>query len=174
LLRNQQFDPVQWQKDHSMLQRQSLVENLSSFVDTKPPKRCSDVAAATESTTTTCMFPKAVIGYPELSDEPNSHLDKSVLCRICVRLPDGIRVQKSFLKSESVQLLLSFCYSQSQIDQSERNKPFKRFQTIRVYYKNLYYGSYTSFEQSGLANSLVSVTWMSRIRSFFLFHGYGL
>ncbi|CAN6852125.1 unnamed protein product [Brassica oleracea var. botrytis] len=160
LLRNLQFDPVQWQKDHSMLQRQSLVENLSSFVDTKPPKRCSDVAAATESTTTTCMFPKAVTGYPELSDEPNSHLDKSVLCRIFVRLPDGRRVQKSFLKSESVQLLLSFCYSQSQIDQSERNKPFKLFQTILVYYKNLYYGSYTSFEQSGLANSLVSVTWM--------------
>ena len=50
----------------------------------------------------------------------------------------------------------------------------KLFQTIRVYYKNLYYGSYTSFKQSGLANSLVSVTWMWRIRSFFLFHGYGL
>ncbi|KAH0897490.1 hypothetical protein HID58_047058, partial [Brassica napus] len=99
------FDPVQWQKDHSMLQRQSLVENLSSFVDTKPPKRCSNVAAATESTTTTCMFPEAVIGYPEFSDEPNSHLDKS----------------KSFLKSESVQLLLSFCNSQSQIDQAVSN-----------------------------------------------------
>ncbi|CAF1906611.1 BnaC02g46180D [Brassica napus] len=104
-----------------MLQRQSLVENLSSFVDTKPPKRCSNVAAATESTTTTCMFPEAVIGYPEFSDEPNSHLDKSVLCRICVRLPDGRRVQKSFLKSESVQLLLSFCNSQSQIDQAVSN-----------------------------------------------------
>ncbi|KAF3551636.1 hypothetical protein DY000_02004869 [Brassica cretica] len=67
----------------------------------------------------------------------------------------GIR---NFLKSESVQLLWSFCYSQ--MDQSERNKPFMLFQAIPGYYKNLYYGSYTSFEQSGLANSLISVTWM--------------
>ncbi|KAH0855281.1 hypothetical protein HID58_013732 [Brassica napus] len=104
------------------------------------------------------LFPKAVIGYPELSEEPSSDWDRSVLCRICVRLPDGRRVQRNFLKSESVQLLWSFCYSQ--MDQSERNKPFKLFQAIPGYYKNLYYGYYTSFEQSGLANSLISVTWM--------------
>ena len=141
-----------------MLERQSLAENSSPSVDTKRPKRSSDVAAATESTTTTCLFPKAVIGYPELSEEPSSDWDRSVLCRICVRLPDGRRVQRNFLKSESVQLLWSFCYSQ--MDQSERNKPFKLFQAIPGYYKNLYYGYYTSFEQSGLANSLISVTWM--------------
>ncbi|CAF2128566.1 unnamed protein product [Brassica rapa subsp. trilocularis] len=143
----------------AMLERQTPVENSWPFVDTKRPKRSSDVAAATESTTTTtCLFPKAVIGYPELSEEPNSDWDRSVLCRVCVRLPDGRRVQRNFLKSESVQLLWSFCYSQ--MDQSERNKPFKLFQAIPGYYKNLYYGSYTSFEQSGLANSLISVTWM--------------
>uniref|UniRef100_A0A0D3BCY1 UBX domain-containing protein n=1 Tax=Brassica oleracea var. oleracea TaxID=109376 RepID=A0A0D3BCY1_BRAOL len=135
----------------AMLECQSLAENSSPFVHTKRPKRCSDVAAATESTTTTtttttCLFPKAVIGYPELSAEPNSDWDRSVL------------LQRNFLKSESVQLLWSFCYSQ--MDQSERNKPFKLFQAIPGYYKNLYYGSYTSFEQSGLANSLISVTWM--------------
>ncbi|KAJ0248989.1 Plant UBX domain-containing protein 12 [Hirschfeldia incana] len=141
-----------------MLECQSLVENLSPFVDTKRPKRSSDIAAPTASTTTTCLFPEAVIGYPELSEGPNSDLDRSGLCRICVRLPDGRRVQRSFLRSESVQLLWSFCYSQ--IDQSERNKPFKLFQAIPGYYKTLCYGPYTSFEQSGLANSLVSVTWM--------------
>ncbi|KAF8107372.1 hypothetical protein N665_0122s0017 [Sinapis alba] len=141
-----------------MLECQSLVENLSPFVDTKRPKRFSDASAASDSTTTTCLFSNAVMGYPELPEEPNSDLDKSVLCRICVRLPDGRRVQRNFLKTESVQLLWSFCYSQ--IDQSVRNKPFKLFQAIPGYYKNLYYGSYTSFEQSGLANSLISLTWM--------------
>ncbi|KAJ4897649.1 Plant UBX domain-containing protein 12 [Raphanus sativus] len=145
----------------AMFECQSLVENLSPFVDTKRQKRSSDIAVATESTTTTtttCLFPKADIGYPELSEEPNSDWDRSVLCRICVRLPDGRRVQRNFLNSESVQLLWSFCYSQ--IDQSERNMPFKLFQAVPGYYKTLYYGSYTSFEQSGLANSLISVTWM--------------
>ncbi|WZZ43203.1 hypothetical protein YC2023_039462 [Brassica napus] len=77
----------------AMLECQYLAENSSPFVHTKRPKRCSDVAAATESTTTTTtttsLFPKAVIGYPELSAEPNSDWDRSVLCRICVRLPDG-------------------------------------------------------------------------------------
>ncbi|KAG2321407.1 hypothetical protein Bca4012_055553 [Brassica carinata] len=141
-------------RSFAMLECQSLLENLSPFVDTKRPKRSSDIAAATESTKTT----KAVIGYPELPEEPDSDLDKSVICRVCVRLPDGRRVQRSFLKSEPVQLLWSFCYSQ--IDQSERDKPFKLFQAIPGYYKYLYYGSYTSFEQSGLANSLISVTWM--------------
>ncbi|CAF2139136.1 unnamed protein product [Brassica napus] len=126
-------------RSFAMLERQSLVENLSSFVDRY-------------------QTPKTLFRGSSSDGEPNSHLDKSVLCRISVRLQDGRRVQKSFLKSDSVQLLWSFCYSQ--IDQSERNKPFKLFQAIPGYYKNLYYGSYTSFEQSGLANSLVSVTWM--------------
>ncbi|KAJ4910857.1 Plant UBX domain-containing protein 12 [Raphanus sativus] len=145
-------------RSFAMLECQSLVENLSPSVDIKRPKRSSDTTVAADSTTTTCLFPKAVIGYPVLSEEPNSDWDRSFLCRICVRLPDGRRVQRSFLKSDSVQLLWSFCYSQ--IDQSERNKPFQLFQAIPGYYKNLHYGSYTSFEQSGLANSLISVTWM--------------
>ena len=142
-----------------MLERQSLAENSSPSVDTKRPKRSSDVAAATESTTTTCLFPKAVIGYPELSEEPSSDWDRSVLCRICVRLPDGRRVQRNFLKSESVQLLWSFCYSL--MDESERReRSFKLIQAVPGEYRSLYYGSETSFEDSGLANSLISVIWV--------------
>ncbi|ESQ47460.1 hypothetical protein EUTSA_v10021701mg [Eutrema salsugineum] len=143
----------------TMLECQSLLENLSPFVDIKRPKRWSDAAsaAATESTTM-CLISNAFIGFPELPEEPNnSDSDRSVLCRLCVRLPDGRRVQRSFLKSESVQLLWSFCYSQ--IDQSERIKPFKLIQAFPGEYKTLCYGSNTTFEQSGLANSLISVTW---------------
>ncbi|CAH8334224.1 unnamed protein product [Eruca vesicaria subsp. sativa] len=146
-------------RSFAMLESQTLVENSSPFIDTKRRKHCPDASAASESTTTTTtyLFLTAFVGYPELS-EPYSDLDQRVLCRICVRLPDGRRVQRSFLKCESVQLLWSFCYSQ--IDQSERNKPFKLFQAVPGYYKNLYYGSDTSFEQPGLANSLISLTWV--------------
>ncbi|CAA7012967.1 unnamed protein product [Microthlaspi erraticum] len=138
---------------------QSLLENLSPFVDTKRSKRGSDsaaaAAAATESSYSTS---NSIIGFPELLEEPNRDLDRSVLCRLCVRLPDGRKVQRSFLRSESVQLLWSFCYSQ--IDQSEwSRKPFKLIQAFPGEYKTLHYGSNTTFEQSGLANSVVSMTW---------------
>ncbi|CAN7122946.1 unnamed protein product [Brassica rapa subsp. narinosa] len=154
LLRNLQFDTVQWQKDHSQClngNRSLRIYRRSSIYQT--PKTLFRGSSSDGEHNNNLSVSKS--GY---SAEPNSHLDKSVLCRISVRLPDGRRVQRSFLKSESVQLLWSFCYSQ--IDQSERNKPFKLFQAIPGYYKNLSYGSYTSFEQSGLASSLVSVTWM--------------
>ncbi|CAH2052912.1 unnamed protein product [Thlaspi arvense] len=141
----------------SMVECQSLLENLSPFVDTKRSKRCPDAAAATEPESSTCLLSNAFIGFPELPEEPSSGSNRSVLCRICVRLPDGRKVQRNFLRSESVQLLWSFCYSQ--IDQSERKKPFKLIQAFPGEYKTLYYGSNTSFEQSGLANSLISVTW---------------
>lgn len=134
---------------------QSLLENLSPFVDLKRSKRGS---GATDST---YLSSNSIIGFPELPEEPNRDLDRSVLCRLCVRLPDGRKVQRSFLRTESVQLLWSFCYSQ--IDQSEgTKKPFKLIQAFPGEYKTLYYGSNTTFEQSGLANSVVSMTWAWR------------
>lgn len=147
-----------------MLEYQSMMEKLSPFMDIasleieslrriKRPKRFSDGSAATESETTS----NAVCGFPRLPEEPNRDMDRSVLCRICVRLPDGRKIQRNFLKSESVQLLWSFCYSE--IDESER-KLFKLIQAVPGQYKTLHYGSNTTFEQSGLANSLVSVTWV--------------
>ncbi|CAL9222041.1 unnamed protein product [Arabidopsis halleri] len=146
-----------------MLECQSMMEKLSPFMDIasleieslrriKRPKRFSE-----ESETETMTSSNAVFGFPHLPEEPNRDLDQSVLCRIRVRLPDGRRIQRSFLKSESVQLLWSFCYSQ--IDESER-KRFKLIQAFPGEYKNLYFGSNTTFEESGLANSLVSVTWV--------------
>lgn len=139
-----------------MLECQSLLENFSPFIDIKRPKRSSDEAA----TETTCLFSNAFLGFPQLPEEPNRDSDRSVLCRICVRLPDGRKIQRNFLKTDSVQLLWSFCYSQID-DQSERKKkPFKLIQAFPGSYKTLHYGSNTTFEQSGLANSLISVTWV--------------
>lgn len=145
------------------LECQSLLENFSPFIDIKRSKRFSDESATDTTDDTSCLFSNAFLGFPQLPEEPNRDSDKSVLCRICVRLPDGRKVQRNFLKTESVQLLWSFCYSQID-DQSENNnnkkKPFKLIQAFPGSYKTLHYGSNTTFEQSGLANSVVSVTWV--------------
>ncbi|CAN8268661.1 unnamed protein product [Cochlearia groenlandica] len=139
----------------AMLECQSSLENPSPFfVDTKRTKRYSsdtDIIASSSSPS------NAVIGFPRLPEEPNSSdfCDRSVLCRICVRLPDGKKVQRSFMRSDSVQLLWSFCYSQIE----EKKKRFKLIQAFPGEYKTLHYGSNTTFQESGLANSLISVTW---------------
>ncbi|EOA29529.1 hypothetical protein CARUB_v10014834mg [Capsella rubella] len=152
-----------------MLECQSMMEKISPFMDMasleieslrmiKRPKRFSSDDDESETTTTTTTSSNAVFGFPNLPEEPsNRDCDRSVLCRIRVRLPDGRIIQRSFLKSESVQLLWSFCYSQ--IDESER-KLFKLIHAFPGECKTLHYGSNTTFEQSGLANSVVSVTWV--------------
>lgn len=40
--------------------------------------------------------------YPTLPEEPKA--EKSLLCRVGVRLPDGRRVQRNFLRSDSIQV----------------------------------------------------------------------
>ncbi|CAH8320371.1 unnamed protein product [Eruca vesicaria subsp. sativa] len=138
----------------AVLECQSLLENLPPFVDTtKRPKNSSDADSPT------CVSPNSVIGFPELTEEPSLDSDRGVLCRLCVRLPDGRKVERRFLRSESVQLLWSFCYSL--IGESERKERcFKLIQAVPGEYKSLYYGSETSFDESGLANSLISVVWV--------------
>ncbi|KAJ4887226.1 Plant UBX domain-containing protein 12 [Raphanus sativus] len=118
----------------AVLECQSLLENLSPFVDTKRPRN---------SPTPT----------------PRVHQHVYLPTRLCVRLPDGRKVQRNFLRSESVQLLWSFCYSL--IGESERRERcFKLIQAVPGDYRSLYYGSETSFGESGLDNSLISVVWV--------------
>ncbi|XP_010488436.1 PREDICTED: plant UBX domain-containing protein 12-like isoform X2 [Camelina sativa] len=157
-----------------MLECQSMMEKLSPFMDMasleieslrriKRSKRDEaeeeEKEESEESTTSSSSSSSnAYFGFPHLPEEPtNRDFDQSVLCRIRVRLPDGRITQRSFLKSESVQLLWSYC--NSQIDESER-KLFKLIQAFPGDYKTLHYGSNTTFEQSGLANSVVSVSWV--------------
>ncbi|KAM2329808.1 plant UBX domain-containing protein 7-like isoform X1 [Malus sylvestris] len=92
--------------------------------------------------------------YPPLPEEPKG--DRSLLCRVGVRLPDGRRVQRNFLRVDPIQLLWSFCYSQ--LKEAEA-RPFHLTQAIPGASKNLEYDCQSTFEESGLANSMVSVTW---------------
>ncbi|ESQ56207.1 hypothetical protein EUTSA_v10027144mg, partial [Eutrema salsugineum] len=96
------------------------------------------------------------LGFPVLTEEPKGDCDRSVVCSLCIRFPDGRRKQRNFLKTEPVQLLWSFCYSQ--MEESEKNA-FKLVQAIPGSSKTLDYGANATFDQSGLANSLISVTW---------------
>lgn len=91
--------------------------------------------------------------YLPLPEEPKG--DRSLLCRIGVRLPDGHRVQRSFLRTDPVQLLWSFCYSELKGDE----RPFRLTQAIPGASKSLDYDNPATFEESGLANTMVSVTW---------------
>ncbi|MCL7028741.1 hypothetical protein MKW94_007341 [Papaver nudicaule] len=53
--------------------------------------------------------------YPEFSEDLT--FDKKLVCRIGVRLPDGRRVQRSFLLTDQIQLIWSFC--RSLLDEAE-------------------------------------------------------
>ncbi|PON82187.1 UBX domain-containing protein [Trema orientale] len=92
--------------------------------------------------------------YPPLPEEPKG--DKSLLCRVGVRLPDGRRVQRSFLRTDPIQLLWSFCCS---LLKEAETRPFRLTQAIPGASKCLDFDSQTTFGESGLANSMISVTW---------------
>ncbi|MCL7046160.1 hypothetical protein MKW94_011856 [Papaver nudicaule] len=93
-------------------------------------------------------------GYLDLTEEPK--VDKELLCRIRVRLPDGRRVQRSFLRTDPVQLLWLFC--SSQLDEAEF-PDFELKLAIPGASKTLNYEDKMTFDESGLSNSMISVSW---------------
>ncbi|KAL1198209.1 putative plant UBX domain-containing protein 14 [Cardamine amara subsp. amara] len=94
--------------------------------------------------------------FPVLTEEPKEDCDRSLVCSLCVRFPDGRRKQRKFLKSEPIQLLWSFCYSH--MEKSDK-KEFKLVQAIPGTTKTLEYKANVTFDESGLANWMISVTW---------------
>ncbi|KAK9749795.1 hypothetical protein RND81_02G150900 [Saponaria officinalis] len=92
--------------------------------------------------------------YPLLPEEPKA--DRNLICRVGIRLPDGRRVQRNFLRADPIQLLWSFC--SSQLGESE-TRPFRLTNAIPGASKVLEYDSSLTFEESGLSNSMISVTW---------------
>ncbi|GLT59560.1 hypothetical protein SLA2020_323720 [Shorea laevis] len=92
--------------------------------------------------------------YPPLSEEPKG--DRNLLCRVGIRLPDGRRVQRHFLRTDPIQLLWSFC--QSQLGEKE-TKAFRLTKPIPGASESLDYDSKLTFDEAGLANSMIFVTW---------------
>ncbi|XP_059649824.1 plant UBX domain-containing protein 7 isoform X2 [Cornus florida] len=99
-----------------------------------------------------CSVKKPV--YPPLPEEPKG--DRNLLCRVGVRLPDGRRLQRNFFRTDPIQLLWSFCYS---VLEEAESRPFRLTQAIPGASKFLEYDSKLTFDESGLANSMISVTW---------------
>ncbi|KAI3874077.1 hypothetical protein MKW92_005831 [Papaver armeniacum] len=93
--------------------------------------------------------------YLELAEEPKE-VDKKLLCSIRIRLPDGRRVQRNFLRTDPVQLLWPFC--SSQLDAAEFPS-FELTLAIPGASKTLNYEDKLTFEESGLSNSMISLTW---------------
>ncbi|XP_074294279.1 plant UBX domain-containing protein 7-like [Silene latifolia] len=91
--------------------------------------------------------------YPALPEEPK--VERNLLCLVGVRLPDGRRVQRNFLRTDPIQLLWSFC--SIQLGDSE-TRPFRLTHAIPGA-KSLEYDSGLTFEDSGLSNAMISVTW---------------
>ncbi|KAJ4842098.1 hypothetical protein Tsubulata_007946 [Turnera subulata] len=129
---------------------QPLVASVESMKDTSSCA-VSSTKDATATEEETCPTGKPI--YLPLPEEPRG--DKSLLCRIGVRLPDGRRVQRNFLKTDPIQLLWSFCYSLLE-DASSRS--FHLTQAIPGA-KSLDYCTKLTFEESGLANSIILVAW---------------
>ncbi|KHN06997.1 UBX domain-containing protein 7 [Glycine soja] len=109
----------------------------------------TDVAVYGQQTT----LAKRLI-YPALPEEPK--VERNLLCRVGVRLPDGHRIQRNFLRTDPIQLLWSFI--SAQLGEDER-KPFRLTHAIPGASKILDYESNSTFQESGLANSMISVTW---------------
>ncbi|KAI3874037.1 hypothetical protein MKX03_035406 [Papaver bracteatum] len=175
------LDPITGQKVKSwtgMVEAVQLLEDLAPFMDAGPkhhyahlyPKRPSETSQTLEkqeaeapvapaSTDIDELIDEPVtssskkVTYPDLPEEPN---EKALLCRIGVRLPDGRRLQRNFLKTDPLQLVWSFC--SSQLDEGE-SRSFQLTQAIPGASKILDYESKQTFEESGLANSMIYFAW---------------
>ncbi|CAD5315834.1 unnamed protein product [Arabidopsis thaliana] len=126
--------------------------NLSSdsVVVSSCGREFDDVVTLSEDEEETCLS-SDLFKFPVLTEEPKGDCDRSVVCSISVRYPNGRRKQRKFLKSEPIQLLWSFCYSH--MEESEK-KAFKLVQAIPgASKKTLDYGANATFDQYGIANS---------------------
>ncbi|KAG9442430.1 hypothetical protein H6P81_018284 [Aristolochia fimbriata] len=121
-------------------------------VDTKPPKLDEEEESDKLEKNAESSSSK-VPTYPPLPEEPKG--DRTLLCRVGVRLPDGRRLQRNFLRTDPIQLLWSFCSSQL----IEGGRSFRLTQAIPGASRTLDYTSSLTLDESGLANSMISVTW---------------
>lgn len=124
----------------------------SMAVEDKKVVTCTDKDIPATAEEETCSSKKPE--YPPLPEEPKG--DRNLLCRVGVRLPDGRRVQRNFLRTDPIQLLWSFCYSQLE---EAKTKALRLTHAIPGATKSLDYNSKLTFEESGFANSIISVTW---------------
>ncbi|KAJ0963885.1 hypothetical protein J5N97_029007 [Dioscorea zingiberensis] len=126
----------------------SMVEKKDAI---KPSAANDESKAEKETEITTSKKPV----YPPLPEEPKEK--KELLSRVGIRLPDGRRLQRHFLRTDSIKLLWSFCSSQLE---AGKEQPFRFTQSIPGASKTLEFDSDQTFEESGISNSMISLTWI--------------
>ncbi|KAM7272141.1 hypothetical protein ACFE04_031355 [Oxalis oulophora] len=136
--------------DHLASIKQKAIENSPPTKELKVSNEADKETLLVEETTP--IIEKPVVFYPLLTEEPK--VDRNLLCRVGIRLSDGRRVQRSFLRTDPIQLLWSF--SDLQLGEIER-KSFKLAQAIPGATKYLEYDSKLTFGESGFANSMISI-----------------
>ncbi|XP_074309030.1 plant UBX domain-containing protein 7-like [Silene latifolia] len=141
---------VETNEEDDELQR-ALAASMESMQDSVKPDS-TDKEAADAKGEESSSAKKSV--YPSLPEEPK--VGRNLMCRVGIRLPDGRRVQRNFLRADPIQLLWSFC--SSQLGDSE-TRSFRLTNAIPGASKVLEYDSGLTFEESGLSNSMISVTW---------------
>lgn len=92
-----------------------------------------------------------------LPEEPQD--DKGLnICRVCVRFPNGQRVQRRFLQSDPIQLLWSFCCFQ--VPEAANGRLFRLSYIVPGASHTLdYCRRNVSFGDAGVSNSLISMIW---------------
>ncbi|KAI3431172.1 UBX domain-containing protein [Psidium guajava] len=154
--REKSVTPPQKLKDETPKEEdEELQEALAASLENiKEPIKAASEDCKTDTSKEEEPFTRKIPAYPPLPEEPKG--DRSLLCRVGVRLPNGRRVQRNFLRTDPIQLLWSFCCSQ--LEEAE-SRPFRLAQAIPGASKSLDYDSKLTFQESGLANSMISLTW---------------
>ncbi|RAL54596.1 hypothetical protein DM860_001724 [Cuscuta australis] len=130
----------------------ALAASMEGMKDSHVDALKESIRAEDNGKDTTNITKKPI--YPPLPEEPKG--DRNILCRVGIRLPDGRRLQRNFLRSDPIQLLWSF--ASSLLGETE-SKPFRLTHAIPGATSFLDYEIVSTFEESGLANSMISVTW---------------
>ncbi|BBN17342.1 UBX domain-containing protein 7 [Marchantia polymorpha subsp. ruderalis] len=92
--------------------------------------------------------------YPILPEEPAAN--NTAACRVAVRLPDGKRAQRRFLRSDPIQNLWSFCCSQ--VPEAAQGRSFRLSQAIPGG-TPFNFNDVTSIHEAGLGNAMIAMTW---------------
>lgn len=82
----------------------ALAASMESIKDKSKVNSKDKDVIATEKEDEACSAEKP--SYPPLPEEPKG--DRSLLCRVGVRLPDGRRVQRNFFRTDPIQVRLYY------------------------------------------------------------------
>ncbi|XP_026386547.1 plant UBX domain-containing protein 7-like [Papaver somniferum] len=134
------------------IEPECLLEDLVPFMDASPKHHHAKFV--TEESVTSSSSKK--LTYPDLPEEPKVDEAETLICRIEVHFLNGRRLQRNFLRTDPIQCLWSFC--SSQLEEAE-TRPFELTQAIAGASKTLDCESKQTFEESGLLDSMIYVTW---------------